>query len=79
MKESLKFFINLYGSPKVLYLDLLLFYHIGFDELYIYIYIYIKEHIYTYTYIYIITLTMQFTSYKYIFQLPKHTKSLPLP
>ena len=29
--------------------------------------------------IYIITLTMQLTSYKYIFQLPKHTKSLPLP
>ena len=32
-----------------------------------------------YIYIYIITLTMQFTIYKYIFQLPKHTKSLPLP
>ena len=25
------------------------------------------------------TLTMQLTSYKYIFQLPKHTKSLPPP
>ena len=31
-----------------------------------------------YIYIYI-TLTMQLTSYKYIFQLPKHTKSLPPP
>ena len=31
-----------------------------------------------YKYIYI-TLTMQLTGYKYIFQLPKHTKSLPLP
>ena len=28
--------------------------------------------------IYIITLTMQLTSYKYIFQLPKHTRSFPL-
>ena len=35
--ESLKFFINLYGSPKVLYSNLLLYYHIGFDKFYIYI------------------------------------------
>ena len=49
MKESLKFFINLYGSPKVLYSDLLLCYHIEFDEFFffyknIYIYIYISSH-----------------------------------
>ena len=36
MKESLKFFINLYGSPKVIYSDLLLCYYIGFDDIYIY-------------------------------------------
>ena len=72
--ESFKFFINLYGSPKVLYSDLLLCYYIGFDEFFK------KEYIYIYIYIYLyITLTMQLTSYKYIFQLPKHTKSLPLP
>ena len=32
MKESRKFFKNLYGSPKVPYSNLLLCYHIGFDE-----------------------------------------------
>ena len=63
MKESLKFFINLYGSPKVLYSDLLLCYHIGFDEFFFY------KNIYINIYTFIITLTMQFTNYKYIFQL----------
>ena len=66
--ESFKFFINLCGSPKVLYSDLLLCYYIGFDEFFFFF----KKNIY-------ITLTMQLTSYKYIFQLQKHTKSLPLP
>ena len=45
--KSFKFFINLYGSPKVLCSDLLLCYRIGFDELFffiknIYIYIYMS-------------------------------------
>ena len=47
MKESLKFFINLYGSPKVLYSDLLLCYHIGFDEFFFF---FIRTYIYYYYY-----------------------------
>ena len=39
--ESFKFFINLYGSPKVLYSDLLLCYYNGFDEFFKKEYIYI--------------------------------------
>ena len=49
--ESLKFFINLYGSPKVLYLDLLLFYHIGFDEFFfVVLFYFIRTYIYIYIY-----------------------------
>ena len=47
MKESLKFFINLYGSPKVLYSNLLLCYHIGFDEFFFF---FIRTYIYYYYY-----------------------------
>ena len=46
-------------------------------SLLIYIYIYIIIVVFVVVVVIVIALTMQFTSYKYIFQLPKHTKSLP--
>ena len=51
--EIVKFPTNLLGNSKALYLDLLLFHHIGFDY-------------FLFLFLNFITLTIQLSSYKYI-------------